>query len=604
MGIINRLEQHIIEKIAAGEVVQNPASVVKELVENSLDAHATAITISLKQAGKESIRVDDNGIGMSPEDALLAVERHATSKIKTADDLTKIKTLGFRGEALASIAAVSKLTLRTCQQQSTNAIALSFEAGNLRKQEPAAANPGTSIEVKHLFFNTPARKKYLKSDTKETALVFEVVSKYALAYPSVSFKLIHNQKTLLSVPKAKNLKERIESIYGSAIAKELLEVTHAQEYRIYGFISKPNACRPDKTYQTLLINKRWVKNQLLSKAVEEAYQSLLFHGKHPLFVLNIELLPTEIDVNVHPQKTTIKIAEESKVYKALLLAVRQTLKENNLLPTITCAQLQQSLTRITEDATAPKQEISPNEKKTELGKPSKTMATKNRYGPSSQTQRMLDQDPFVLSNQEGKNIEASTMMFGTREKKPIQLLGQVHKTYILAETAEGILLLDQHAAHERILFEKLKHELEKKKPTLQTLVEPLLIEMTTQEWLLFKQQEETIRALGFQYEQFGKQSIILRQIPLLLGKLSVEDYKALLGSLTLQKNIEQHKERALATMACRAAIKAGESLTLQQQKLLLEAMKLPAFPYSCPHGRPTTLFLSFNEIEKLFKRKE
>lgn len=582
MSSIQILPNEIINKIAAGEVIERPASVVKELLENSLDAKATQITIEIKDGGKASITVTDNGTGMSKEDAIMAIERHATSKIKTIHDLFAITTLGFRGEALASIGAVSLLKMLTKTEHQLVGVQVLVEGGDLVGVNDVGCPPGTSIEVKDLFYNTPARKKYLKTAEREFSHIADVVTRYALANPGIFYKLLHNDKEVFISPATNDMLSNIVSIYGKDIAKELLAVHSSGDIDVIGYISKPQLTRKDKSQQSIFINKRYVKNTIVSNAIHDAYHTLLFAHRYPIVVLYISIDPTTIDVNVHPQKTEIRVEHESSLYAAVFRAIRNTLKENNLWYNAE-AGLQESM-QITPQKSQP------------------NASGKKRYPLEHTTQTILPSEEKRTIREEAARQLPNRLQTADKE---IVVLGQIGKTYLIIEDENGLLIVDQHAAHERVYYEQFMDT--QKNIAVQQLVQAKVISVTPQEAATIEQHKELLKSMGVALEAFGMNTYKITSIPLILGKIPPETIvHDLLGSLQANKqskDIEELRQKMITTMACRAAVKAGDTLTVPQSKAIVTELFHCHMPYTCPHGRPTVISFTIDTLEKMFKRK-
>jgi DNA mismatch repair protein MutL len=591
MSSINLLDEELINKIAAGEVIERPASVVKELVENSLDAQATNIVIEINDSGKKLIKVTDNGKGMSESDTKKCVLRHATSKIKTADDLFAINTLGFRGEALSSVAAVSRLTITTKQSNQLEAYNLVLEAGQVISDGILGAEEGTTIEVHDLFFNTPARKKFLKTDSVELRHIVDVITQYALINPTVNFKVIHENHVLLNSPAATETRNNIASVYGIQIAKELLEISHENnDIKVEGFISKPYQARNDKNQQVLFVNGRAVKNDDINKAIYLGFHSLLFVNKHPIYVLNISLDPQKIDVNVHPTKREIKIEKKEVVCKVVLEAVKETLQKHNLIPILDFNYEQQLAFGIpkkqSEEKSAPKYSFEVSKQavlKTDL--------------LSSQS---IDSEKSFISEHESAQVTK-----GNIKLPPLKLLGQVHKTFFVAETEGGLLLIDQHVVQERVLYEKFMGELMNKNVAVQSLLKSEMFELTPAEKITINENKTQLINFGFEIEDFGDNSIILKTIPTIFGRLQPKElFFEVLENLKEGKNkLEQIQEEIITRMACRASVKAGDVVTIPQMEKLLQELQETNLPYTCPHGRAVLIKLTVDDLEKKFKRK-
>jgi len=569
MSDIKVLDENLINKIAAGEVIERPASVIKELIENSIDANATQISIDIEQAGTKLIRVKDNGKGMKNEDAEKCFLRHATSKIETVEDLFAINTLGFRGEALSSIAAVSNLTIISKHEFKDEGLEIEIEGGVLKNKKLAGCPVGTIVEVKNLFFNTPVREKFLAKPQTETAQIIDIISRYALINPQISFKLIHNSQTLINTNASYDAKGNIINIYGPSVAKELIRVKHiTPDIKIHGYISKPSLIRNDKSQQSIFVNKRYIKNETITKAIYDGYQGMIFTGKHPIFLLDIIINPKRIDVNVHPTKEKIRLEQDNLVYQTIFNAIKGTLKQNDL---------------------------------TFLG--DKLGGLMGQKPIPKETTKIKDKGEAIT--QESQNT------FQTEQKSfenlpEMKLLGIVNKTFAIAETEEGILLIDQHVVQERVLYEKFMEQFKENNLETQQLLSTELIELSPKETLIVNENIEEFKKLGFDLEDFGDNTFTLRSIPSLFNKLQSKDLVKDLTEelLNNQKtSLEETKEEILIRKACRFSIKAGDDITLPYlRKLLLELDKTEN-PYTCPHGRPVIVKITLQDLEKFFRRK-
>lgn len=607
MGKIVLLDELTANKIAAGEVVERPASVIKELIENSIDAGSSKIEISITDGGLTEIILLDNGAGMDAEDALLAFERHATSKIKSAQDLIKIMTLGFRGEALASIAAVSRLTLKTKTQASVAGTKIVIEGGIIRETTETGCPEGTFFTVSDIFYNTPARKKHLKSSTYEAGQISDVVNKFALGYPRISFQLKSNNRIILKTSGNGNLLECIAGIFGSEFAKEMLLLENSsRSFQLNGYIGKPSLSRAARSHEIIYINGRSVKNRVISEAVEKAYHSMLMTGRHPVFVLNIQTDPELVDVNVHPAKTEVRIAEPELLSHFITQSVSAVLSGSRLIPVTNI-----NWTRIT----VPKVEIKQEELKLRRPSDSKPLSIN---GPDTSETLKSDsgsmdkicesttdysgQNPVFISPSEALLQDAQQDEDGFPELRPI---GQIDSTYIIAQGPDGMFLIDQHAAHERILYEKFMSS-----PELFTVSEQLLfpemLQLTHQEAQNLTDMINVFTDLGFVVQHFGGDSFLLRSVPVQItqteGKeifLDLLDYFSVNRCKISGKNI---KEKLLITMACKSAIKAHHKLGLPEMETLLAQLAAARQPYTCPHGRPTIIHFSSYDLEKKFKR--
>ena len=599
MGIINRLDNNLINQIAAGEVIERPASVVKELLENSLDAHSTKITVEIKESGFTLIKITDNGNGMGKEDAKLCIERHATSKIKNADDLFKINTLGFRGEALASIASVSNLTLTTKQKEAREAYQISVEAGRIYNEKELGHPDGTKIEIKDLFFNVPARKKFLKNLRIEFQHIVDVVSRYALIHPHVFFKLVHNSKDIFVAPTTSDWQGSIMNIYGKDIAKQLLPVNFSDgDYEIMGFVSKPELTRADKGHQSIYVNKRYIKNPIISSAIYGAYGTLLFNHRHPIVILNINVNPALIDVNVHPTKREIRIDKEEEMKEAVLFAVKEALDKDILIPKDTDVQKRIFIDDIKFDRARFKKKEYRVEPSTqgELPEFAKEEINTSQENPSTDDSKIRPD----FTNYQSAYIRKQEELSKEIPKEELRILGQVHNCYIVAEDHDGILLIDQHAAEERVNYEKFMDMYSGKKLDTQNLLDPIHFELNPKDAIFLENNITKFKNIGFDLDNFGHNSFILRTLPIMLGKL--QNKQAILDLIDDIKSLRTVEEESIIQKACKASIKQGDQLTHSQMKQLVEKLKQAKVPYTCPHGRPTMIQMTKHELERKFKR--
>lgn len=565
--VIRVLDKELINKIAAGEVVERPASVVKELIENSIDAGAKKIFIEVKEGGKSFIKVQDDGSGMDEEDATLAFERHSTSKIKSAKDLFDIHSLGFRGEALASISAVADVTMKT---KTNSIIGTQIDIkGNETTINEVGVPKGTIVEVKNLFINTPARKKYLKSIDVELGHIIDVVTRFALGYPNIYFKLIHNARELVVAPAITNTRSNMANIYGRHIAKNLLQVDFSTaNIEVMGFISKPSTTKPNKNYQSVFVNNRYVVNKTVSDAINQAYHSLVMKGRYPIAVLHVNVDADKVDVNVHPTKREIKFSKEQEVYDAVFNAVRKTLRDNELIPVVEDKPTKQ-------EVLITKKQIKKKEEEGYVRKPSQMLL---REGPR----------------------EVVT------EKLPgLKVVGQIQDSYILADSKDGLYIIDQHAAEERVNYEKFMAQLKDKGIGVQKLLDPIVVEVSPKDAKLIEANLEVLKRIGFTTQEFGKNTYVIRTFPTILARQQDKQlFLDIVAELDKYKNkIDEEKERLIIMKACKTSVKANDTLTMPQMTKLVEELAKAEFPYSCPHGRPTIINLTRDEIEKRFKRK-
>lgn len=612
-GKIKILDSNTVNKIAAGEVVENPASVVKELVENSIDAKAKRIVVDIKEGGKKLIKVADDGIGMNKDDAVLAFKRHATSKISEPEDLFKIHTLGFRGEALPSIAAVAWVKMLTKSAYSEVGTSITLKGGEIEEVKDAGLPNGTTIEVKHLFYNVPARKKYLKTTAWETAAISNVITKYALAHPDIAFLFKNNDKTAFASTGSGDLFDVIVNVFGKNVAKNMISVNFSNEiWKVYGYISKPEEGRKNRKYQCIVVNGRVIKNTEVSKAIERGYGNLLPKAKYPIFVLHIDLPPDRLDVNIHPSKTEIKFDNESELLEFLSNSVSVKLRNNNILP-----KIDKNMFKFYTEETIGEEndKTESNAEKTEFhnimlnidsnkennDEPSRLDNYKQTFSidsSGSATKEYINQDR-VLENQtqyNDKRVETLPLMY------PI---GQVFNTYIIAQSNEDLYIIDQHAAHERIFYEKFKKEfLEGNRGYSQQTIDPIVVELNEEEKVVVEENTHYFKTLGFDFEPFGNKSYIIRGIPAAFkGNVNHNTFLEIVNDIMeFDKNVSQ-EEKLLLAMSCRAAVKAGDELHLSEMKKLINDLRYTENPYTCPHGRPSIIKMNRYDLEKKFLRR-
>ena len=677
MGLIHILDTDVSNKIAAGEVVERPLSIVKELVENSIDAGANVITVEIKDGGVSYIRVTDNGSGMSEEDAKICFLRHATSKIKTGDDLNAIYTLGFRGEALSSIGAVSKVKLYTKKRDMDMGICVSCEGGEILSSAESGVPDGTVIEVSDLFYNTPARKKFLKKGATEGGYISDILSRYIFAHPEISFKLIRDGKEILFSAGDNNLVNAVYSVYGKDYAKNMLEVDY--EYngiRIKGLTGKGTLCRPNRAYETFLVNKRYIKSGIMIRALEEAYKTQIMVSKFPTAILNIEIPAETVDINVHPTKLECKFSNEQEIYQAVYHAVKSTLyalpnvpqvehnvaETKNEEPKYEQASLEALFKQKMREAKM-KEKAEKNTMPVEKAEPSVPVITekpedavvlkkpeiapepekeqKNVGGYRFESLAMLDyaiqhskkgsEGMGVKSDSKAGPVKAETKepamedwrtylkrvyAEDVKEKAEPQkndslfddgyfrVVGQIFDTYILVEKDDNLLMIDQHAAHERLNFEALKEELKNTGIMPQMIMEPIEIKLSPNEVEVYENNKTQLGEFGFE-ATLSDETLVLTAIP---GDISWSDGETLVMELLSQmeemKNdiISEKKERLLYTISCKAAIKANMKISeLEMGKLVGKVFKLENIN-TCPHGRPIVIAMSKKQIEKDFKR--
>ncbi len=575
MGKIQLMDKELAIKIAAGEVVERPASIVKELIENAIDAGGDIINIETREGGKSYIKVQDNGSGMDREDAKLCLERHATSKIIKLNDLFNITTLGFRGEALASIAAVSKLRLVTRTKETIEGSLVEAEFGEVKAIREIGCQIGTTIEVAEIFNNVPARKKYLKSIQAELAAISDIVARYCLINPSIALKLLNDGKTVINSPKTDTVLGKILTIYGRETAKEMIAVSYSGEnIGIDGYVGKPSITRADKAQQSIYVNGRYVKSSLVANALEEAYGTLLFHDRHPIAVLNIEILPAAVDVNIHPTKDVVKFSNEKDVYNAVVMAVEEALRKENLAPEIRIKASDRKFSR-----------------KYSIAKDTQVLLAEDSKLDEEKLEREVQE---ILT--EGQRVR--------REFEPLYILGQMNKTYILAENSKGLLIVDQHAAQERLFYEKFMQAYKEKGVTGQKLINPVVVQLMPAEHAILDANKEYLESIGFEIEDYGRNSLIVRAIPFVFERYNKELMLDLIKELSKiePKALNDVKQERIARFACRKAIKAGDILSRIEMDKLLKALGKAENPFTCPHGRPTMINITIPELEKKFRR--
>jgi DNA mismatch repair protein MutL len=564
---IKVLINEVINKIAAGEVVERASSVVKELVENSLDAGSTQITVEITGGGLSLIRVTDNGSGIPGNEIELAFKRHATSKITRFEDLSSSHTLGFRGEALPSIASVSEVEVTSCIVNGEYGIYIELENGSVIKQQKQARSQGTTISIKNLFRNVPARLKFIKSKTTENSYIANVVSQHALAYPEVRFTLYIDGRESLKSPGTGNLQDSINSVYGIEIASAMLPVTSERGFaaedkgiKISGMVAAPAINRSTRNYISLFVNRRWVSNRNLIWAVEEAYHGLLMTGKHPVAVINVEVPLQDVDANVHPTKTEVRFKDESSVFMALQRAIRQALVNTAPVPKV--------------------EEIA------------------NAYRGQSQIIVPAEQShmKMVAAVKEEEDLPAVASL------PVLRVLGQLMNSYIIAEGPDGVYIIDQHAAHERIMFEKISKQKEQQGLEVQGLLEPVTIDVLPVQDESLNKNYKYLADFGFTIEPFGNRTYLVRAVPSIMYK---KDWQTALNELVDTLSVKDKAditENIIATMACHSAVRFGQGLTHEEMRELVRQMEQANLPHTCPHGRPTMIHITRKQLEKEFGR--
>ncbi len=568
---IRRLDAALAAKVAAGEVIERPASVVKELLENSIDAGATRVRVELAEGGQALIRVQDDGHGIPPEEVELAFQRHATSKMAALDDLFQMRTLGFRGEALPSIAAVAEVELASCRPGDAHGTVVQAHGAAVTRLSPRGLPPGTTITVRDLFSAVPARLKYLKSRSGEVAAAQSVVAHYAMAYPALRLSLYSDGRPIFSSPGTGRLEDVLAALYGADVTARMLEIdAEHRDTRVWGLVTPPDVSRPSRAYQSFFVNGRWVRNRMLAVALEEAYHTHLMVGRHPIAVVYIALPPDLVDVNVHPTKSEVKFLYDREVFAALRgaagAAVLSTMPE-----------------------------------------PGKTLGEIDLPGAEG----AVEQQALGLDG------EASAMPLAARDEaggpapRPradmmpvLRVLGQANSLYIIAEGPDGVYMVDQHAAHERVIFDELMAAAPGHPIEAQFLLEPLAAELTVAQFEALETCAEDLVELGFAAEPFGAAACLVRAVPSVLAAGDpVETLRELLEGRATKGEVADWRERSLTTIACKSAVKAGQPLALEEMRQLVYRLETTARPRTCPHGRPTMILLSASQLEREFGRR-
>ncbi len=637
MGKIHILDTEVSEKIAAGEVVERPASVIKELIENSIDAGATLITVEIKKGGITYMRVSDNGSGMSSEDAKICFLRHATSKIQKSSDLDAIYTLGFRGEALASIGAVSNVSLYTKRIEDKSGVCVTCRGGEILSSDEAGVPDGTSICVENLFFNTPARLKFLKKDATESGYITDIITRCIFAHPEISFKLIIDGKEKLFSAGDNSLKNAIYSVYGKDYANGTIEVDYeADGIRVTGLVGKGNISRPKRNYQSFFVNRRYITSKTLIGALENAYKNQIMIGKFPMAVLNIEINPSLIDINVHPTKLEVKFSDEKMIYNAVYYGTKNALYAIPNVPKI--ERMGGEFKRDT-----PKEQLNLSDLADALPKNMTKRPETPEYNPRVNHFLKNDADklkketavkyttpkikPDFIKPKPPKNTEIpNTVRVASpeAEKKELiprdteiqqdemvfvdeyfEIVGQVFNSYIIAEKGNEMMIIDQHAAHERLKYEELKREIAEKQPMSQLLIEPVIVNVTGGEISAYRDNKTLFEKMGFESEEFGDDAIIIRSVP---GEVEMGEVEPLVLELVAQGEefrgelMTEKYERLLYTVACKGAVKANMAMGMQEMEALVRNVLRLKNINTCPHGRPIVVTMSKKEMEKEFKR--
>lgn len=615
------LDQSTIDKIAAGEVIERPASIVKELVENAIDAGAGAITAEIRDGGISLIRITDNGEGIEKGQLPTAFLRHATSKIKKAEDLLTVSSLGFRGEALSSIAAVCQVEVITKTAGTLFGTRYRIEGGEELLCEDIGAPEGTTFIVNNVFFNTPARKKFLKSPMTEAGYISELMERMALSHPEISFKFINNRQTRLHTSGNTNLKDIIYGIYGRDIAANLASVSCKSTWgSIEGYIGKPVISRGNRNFENYFVNGRYVKSKLITKAIEDAYQSFMMQHKYPFTVLHITIDSELLDINVHPTKMELRFSNQEELYQALYKSIREALSRNELIPEVTIREDK----KVTSKPPEPKQKENIPEPFEQFG--AKVVREDNPYGTGTAPkplhrplpgiwQRELEKDGISQKEQNAHSpvldVKAEQMnlfenkLLSTENVKQHRIIGQVFDTYWIVQFQDKMYLIDQHAAHEKVLYEQTMKRLKNKQILSQRISPPVILTLGMKEEEVLKRCKEMFRTLGFEIEHFGGREYALSAVPDNLFGIAQETlFLEILDGLMEQNGKETPDSilEKVASMSCKAAVKGNHRMSVPEAMALIDKLMTLDNPYNCPHGRPTIISMSKRELEKKFKR--
>ena len=594
---IQLLRPEVSSKIAAGEVIERPASAVKELVENALDAGASRIRIEIRGGGIEYIRITDDGSGIPADQVELAFKRFATSKLEMAEDLEAVSTLGFRGEALPSIASVARVELRTRTPESDSGASIEIDNGEVVSVGPTGAPQGTTITVRQLFRNLPARRRFLSSTNAEQTRIHRVVAHYAMAYPEVGFELSPDRGRSFSSPGSGELRDAVSAVHGRQVAEAMLEIVPEESeeatIEVSGLIGPPSLDRANRSYVSLFANRRWVRNRSLSYAIEQAYHGFMAERRYPVAVVSVSVPFQEVDVNAHPAKAEIRFRRENSVFGAVQRAVRRTLGEHAPIPEVSHRAVSQP-----GHGGGPRAQMpSPSA----FWPTAPFASTESRGVPPSQRGDIVEQYHNII---DPPDVGQAPPTPTPREALPIlRVLGQVQNTYVVAEGPDGMYLIDQHAAHERVMFERTVARAAEGSPDVQSLLEPTVVELDDAAFELVTTQSEVISGMGFVLEPFGGTSVVVRAVPALL--VDMDHQTALTDVLDLMQDgggFETWEERAAYSIACHGAIRAGKVMTHEEMQELVRQLEACAQPNSCPHGRPTMIHMSSGQLEREFGR--
>ncbi len=573
---IRVLPPDVADKIAAGEVIERPVSVAKELIENALDAEADEIRVEIAQGGRRLIRVSDNGCGIPADEVEVAFARHATSKLTRVEDLYRLRTLGFRGEALASIAAVSRLSLSTRASGEELGSLVQWEGGRMSARQPQGRARGTMVTVENLFFNTPARLKFLRADTTEAGHIAKLVSSYALAFPDKRFSLENNGRSVARTTGTGSLLDVIVALYGLDVAEQMIKVPgRAQEpIRVWGYVSGPSLHRANRQDVIFFVNLRWIQDSSLAYAASEAYRTLLPDGRYPLIVLNVELPPEDVDVNIHPTKREVRFRHSRDVFSAVQKAVRTTLMAHHVVPLMA-------------------EGASPSARFPQWGQGARSLTPQQAH-MAMEVQRTADRTP----------LEEAVPNKSPERLPMLRVLGQIALTYIIAEGPGGMYLIDQHAAHERIRYEALKAQAASRQAPAQELLEPISLDLSPQQAALLEEHLDVLEAYGFEITPFGGATFLVKRIPASLADQPIAPAVVeMIDAAAGEGEGFSWEDQALVTLSCHTAVRAGQSLSLDEMRDLVRQLERAELPHTCPHGRPTVIHLTQEQLEKEFGRR-
>jgi len=592
MEKIIELPEVLVNKIAAGEVVERPASIVKELVDNAIDAGATSIYIDIKEGGKKEISVRDNGCGIPRDYMELAVKSHSTSKISSFDDLLNAKTLGFRGEALSSISSVSSLRIESRYKNEDIGTMIWYMGGKPKERSDSPIPEGTLVSVSNIFYNVPARRKYMKSVSTEYNHILKLVQEYAIINPDIALVLVSDGKEILRLPKSEKLIERISRIFGRDIADNVIRVKASEgNYRLNGYISIPSGCRKDNSVQVMSINGRLASEQIAVKFIYEAYRKYIMKNLHPVYFLDIEVPPRDIDINIHPRKTYVRFRDEEKISDFLFRSIRVTLYNNLEIPDVKYNDLKNYVSAGEKEHTT-NANVSSSMEKTMI-----ESIDKVRVPTISATGKQSRLDVKTDKEVEPTPIK-STNFIG--DIKPVM---QFLKTYIIAVSDDELFIIDQHAAAERITYEHLLSSFDKK-TEYQDLLDPIRVDLNPSDALKFEKAKDKLQKLGFRFSSFGGNSILIEGIPSAVRSITKESFMNILHdtSISMGKDFPENMDYTIKTIACHTSIRAGASLDINNMQRLINELNFISNPLMCPHGRPTIIRFSRKELEKMFRR--